>query len=316
MDKFTIIDESNIEPFVSIAMLTYNHEKYIAQAIESVLMQKTNFIYKLIIAEDCSSDNTKNIVKDYQKIFPDKIKLILQNRNIGAQVNNFTLLNNLEGKYIAALEGDDYWIDPLKLQKQVDFLEAHPEYSFSFHDCEFLNQNTGQKTLRVGNRIIDENPDLKSVILENNAPTASIVFKNINWNKLPDWLYKIVKGDYGLVVLIAEQGKGKYFKEPMSVYRVHEGGVWSSQNQDYITKNDLVFYDYLKEYFKDKEVRKIIKLKTNYTKANYGIYLIRNGYLIKGLWRVFIHNNWFSKTKLKIRLRKILSAIKSNFIKK
>jgi len=305
-------------PIVSVVMITYNHEAYIEESINGVLIQECDFPVELIIADDCSPDDTESIVRNIIQAHPngDWIRYTRHKENKGMMPNFIWALQQAQGKYIALCEGDDYWIDPLKLKKQVDFLEAHPEYSFSFHDCEILNQNTGQKTLRVGNRIIDENPDLKSVILENNAPTASIVFKNINWNKLPDWLYKIVKGDYGLVVLIAEQGKGKYFKEPMSVYRVHEGGVWSSQNQEYTYKYDIVFYDYLKEYFKDKEVRKIIKLKTNYTKANYGIYLIRNHFLFKGLWLIINYNNWFLKTKFKISLRKILSAIKSNLIKK
>ena len=128
MNSFKIIDQSDITPDVSIAMLAYNHEKYIVDAIESVLMQRTSYTYKIIIAEDFSTDNTRKIVLDYQKKYPKKIKLILQDKNVGANQNNVDLLTNLEGIYIAALEGDDYWTDPLKLQKQIDFLENNPEY--------------------------------------------------------------------------------------------------------------------------------------------------------------------------------------------
>ncbi|MCF6185625.1 MAG: glycosyltransferase, partial [Bacteroidales bacterium] len=113
---------------VSILMLTYNHEKFIAQAIESVLMQKVSFNYELIIGDDCSQDNTQKIIREYQKKHPDIIKPVLRTKNIGANNNFVDIFKKATGKYIALLEGDDYWTDPNKLQKQVDFLEANPEY--------------------------------------------------------------------------------------------------------------------------------------------------------------------------------------------
>ena len=121
-------------------MLTYNHEQYVAEAVESVLMQKTNFLVVLVIAEDFSTDQTRIILTDYQKRFPDKIKLILQHKNVGLKQNRFDLFNNLESDYIAVLEGDDFWTDPLKLQKQVDFLENNPDYTISMGKVDILIQ--------------------------------------------------------------------------------------------------------------------------------------------------------------------------------
>ena len=149
--NYTIIDETLTAPMVSVAMLTFNHASYIAKAIESALMQKTTFPIKLVIAEDCSTDNTREIVMAYQKKNPEKIKVILQNYNVGFQKNNKDLFSNLEGKYVAALEGDDYWIDPYKMQKQVDFLEAHPEYGMvhsDYHIC-YVPENVIEKNIHT-----------------------------------------------------------------------------------------------------------------------------------------------------------------------
>ncbi|HPD39860.1 MAG TPA: glycosyltransferase, partial [Mesotoga infera] len=120
------------KPLVSVFMITYNHEKYIAQAIESALMQKTDFNYEIVIGEDCSTDRTREIVVDYANRYPEIIKPILHENNVGAKANSESVRKACIGKYVAILEGDDYWIDPLKLQKQVDFLESHPHFSVCF----------------------------------------------------------------------------------------------------------------------------------------------------------------------------------------
>jgi len=118
----------NNKPLVSVCMITYNHENFIKDAIEGILMQKTSFPIELIIGEDCSTDNTRKIVKDYEEKYPEIIFAQYSEKNLG-MINNFlNVLQAARGKYIALCEGDDYWTDPLKLQKQVDFLEANPEY--------------------------------------------------------------------------------------------------------------------------------------------------------------------------------------------
>lgn len=128
-----------MEPLLSIVTITYNHEPYIRQCIEGVLMQQVNFPIEFIIAEDCSTDGTLAICKEYAIKYPNLIQLITSENNVGAIANERRAMKAAKGKYIAFCEGDDYWTDPTKLQKQVDFLEEHPEYSVSFHRCKHYN---------------------------------------------------------------------------------------------------------------------------------------------------------------------------------
>lgn len=298
-------------PMVSVFMMTYNHETYIKQSVDSILNQKTNFDFDIVIGEDCSTDNTRAIIKNIAKSHPGKFKLLLHEKNIGPQANQLAVLSSCTGKYIALCEGDDYWTDPYKLQKQVDFLEANPEYVFTFHDALILNQKTGETRVRIGDRKIDTTVDLKSLITQNNIPTASIVFKNIlDNNSLPSWFSKITKGDYGLCVLLAERGLGKYIPEVMSVYRIHEGGVWSGNGFEFTYNADLQFYNYLLDYFKDKDLKKTIRTKIRWTRYNYGISNIRNGRLIKGLYLALGNIKLRGDKRLRTKPRKIASAVK------
>ena len=126
-------------PLVSIHCLAYNHKDYIAQAIESFLMQQTNFRYEIVIGEDCSTDGTREIVFDYAKEYPDLIRVITSDKNVGMNENALRTSMAAKGKYLAICEGDDYWIDPLKLQKQVDFLEVNPDYGMVHTDAHVYN---------------------------------------------------------------------------------------------------------------------------------------------------------------------------------
>lgn len=130
-------------PLVSVAMITYNHESYIAQAIEGVLMQETDFQIELVIGEDCSTDLTRQIVKEYQKRRPDIVRVIIAGQNVGMNNNMLRTEISCRGKYIAYCEGDDYWHHPKKLQMQVDYLESHPECGLVHGDIDRLHQETG-----------------------------------------------------------------------------------------------------------------------------------------------------------------------------
>lgn len=126
---------------VSVCMLSYNHEKFISQALESILMQKVNFKYEIVVGEDCSTDNTRNILLEYSGNHPGLFKLILQKTNTGGIKNFIDTLNACSGKYVAYLETDDYWTDEFKLQKQIDFLESNPEYGMVHTRAVVVNQN-------------------------------------------------------------------------------------------------------------------------------------------------------------------------------
>jgi len=123
------------EPIISVNMITYNHEPYISQAIECVLKQKTDFPFELVIGEDCSTDGTRKIVMDYAKNYPDIIRVISSEKNVGAANNSKRTIQACRGKYIAWCEGDDYWHNPDKLQKQAEYLENNPECDLIFADC-------------------------------------------------------------------------------------------------------------------------------------------------------------------------------------
>ncbi|MBP5322509.1 MAG: glycosyltransferase [Bacteroidaceae bacterium] len=131
-------------PLVSVVTITYNHAPYIAKCIEGVVMQQVDFPMEFIIAEDCSTDGTRAICEEYAAKYPDLIRLITSERNVGYNPNELRAMRAARGKYIAYCEGDDYWTEPQKLQRQVDFLESHPDYSVCFHRCHHLDVETGE----------------------------------------------------------------------------------------------------------------------------------------------------------------------------
>ena len=119
---------------LSVLMLAYNQEAFIREALESVLAQQTTFDFEIVIGEDCSTDTTRSIIQSYQAAHPGKIRGLYRAENVGMIENFIQGYRACQGEYIAMLEGDDYWVDPCKLQKQVDFLESHPDFSICFHD--------------------------------------------------------------------------------------------------------------------------------------------------------------------------------------
>lgn len=223
----------NNSTFVAIWMVTYNHELYIKQAIQSILMQKTSFRYKLFIGEDFSTDSTREICIQYAKEFPGKIELILQEKNIGAILNASSVYKacfESNAKYIAMCEGDDYWTDEYKLQKQVDVLEAEPYLSSCFHGVEVKNE--------IPN-ITYEYPIPQKIILNFNdifrrhyIATCSLLFRSSFLpNPLPDWFTKSKIGDIPLELILADKGDFRYIDEKMACYRRNINSLTSSKKQ-------------------------------------------------------------------------------------
>ena len=136
--------ENSNKPLVSICSITYNHAPYIRQCLDGMLMQQTDFTFEIIINDDCSTDGTTEIIREYAERYPEIVKPVFHEENqyqkgVRGMFATF-VFPKAKGKYIALCEGDDYWIDPLKLQKQVDFLEANPNYSVCFHRCNSFYQ--------------------------------------------------------------------------------------------------------------------------------------------------------------------------------
>nr|WP_255478560.1 glycosyltransferase [Rufibacter sp. XAAS-G3-1] len=242
---------------ISVFMIAFNHQRYIAQALDSILMQKVNFDYEIVVGEDYSTDDTRNIILDYQRRYPDRFKLLLHSENLGASQNQIQTLRACKGDYIAMLEGDDYWIDPFKLQKQVDYLEANPGFVITCHSNYNLLPN---KKLELSKRIIS-NDELSIVDLSKGTfiSTLSVVFRNHIILEFPHWFYNSPVGDYPLFMLLARYGDIKYFSEPMGVYRIHTGGVWSNTNLlTNISRWIILLDNLLTEDFEDDVKRNLI----------------------------------------------------------
>jgi glycosyltransferase involved in cell wall biosynthesis len=231
------------EPLVSVIMITYNHQNFIAQAIEGVLKQRAEFPFELIIGEDCSTDKTREIVLKYQQENPGLIRVLVPETNLGMHENFIRSLAAAKGQYVALCEGDDYWCNPDKLRIQVNLLQQDEESVGVFHDCHILNDETSVMAPRIGSRQLGDRHDLESIIRENNIATASMLFKKFDMT--PRFLEKFRstnKGDYMLALLVGEQGIWRYLPQIMSVYRVHAGGVWSGEKVLAICEQNASFY--------------------------------------------------------------------------
>ncbi|MES1046061.1 glycosyltransferase [Heyndrickxia oleronia] len=216
---------------VSILCMTYNHELYIEDAIEGFLQQKTNYDVEIIIGEDCSTDNTRKIVKKYMNEYPGKIKMITSDHNVGMNKNAQRLIESSRGKYIAICEGDDYWTDPFKLQKQIDYMEEHPECSLCFHAAEIVinkEKQTGNLVRPYNNNKICPTED---IILGGGGfcPTASLLFPRRIIEHLPAFFQKAHVGDYPLQMWTACQGYAYYMDEIMAAYRIGNQSSWTNQ---------------------------------------------------------------------------------------
>jgi glycosyltransferase involved in cell wall biosynthesis len=216
-------------PLLSVCLITYNHVNFIKQAIDGVLMQKVDFAWELIIADDFSTDGTREIVLEYKNKYPDLIKLILQEKNVGAAQNFIDLITAPKSKYIAYFEGDDYWTDPLKLQKQVDFLETNPDFSICFHNVNVINESCPEKSWLyndISTPAITVLDDLLNGA--NYIATNSALYRRKSIQDLPDWFLLVPFGDYALQLIAARQGRIGYINEVMGTYRQHQAGVYSS----------------------------------------------------------------------------------------
>ncbi len=207
-------------------MVTYNHEAYIAQAIEGVLMQQTNFAVKLFIGDDASTDATGKICKAYQEKYPDRIALLQHPVNIGNVQNAKCVYEACLASgaaYIAMCEGDDYWTDPLKLHKQVTLLNENPQYALCFHEASLFMVSTGEMQTYMPYRqdVYDTNAVLHTGAF---VPTLSIVFRTRGF-RFPEWYFRISIGDIALVLMNSLQGDIVLLREKMGVYRKHSSGI-------------------------------------------------------------------------------------------
>jgi glycosyltransferase involved in cell wall biosynthesis len=260
----------DVQPIVSVFNWSYNHVNFIRQSIESILEQKTTFPIEIIIHDDASNDGTIEIIKEYEAKYPRLFRNIIQKENQWSQGKSVMepLFNTPRGKYIALTHGDDYWSDPNKLQKQVDFLEKNEEYVICggitkelYQDTGFFNQTT----------IINENKiySVQDYVYSNYAATCTLLFNSSYLNPIPEWFKNLSFGDWGLVLTILYRSKKKIIvlSDEMGVYRVHSGGVHSrlTNNKKYSNKALLMHIDFIdfisKKLFQDNEFSVEVKSK-------------------------------------------------------
>lgn len=221
------------KPKVSVICVTFNQEKYIAQAIESFVMQETDFPVEIIISDDCSTDNTRVIISKYAKKYPN-IRPIFIKKNLGVVGNFYEAIQLARGEYIAFCEGDDFWTDKNKLQKQVSFLDAHPTYSLCFHTVRVMVDG------KVSDTEVYPGPDertfnLTNLLRHNFIQTNSVMYRR--QSTYPIIATDALPVDWYLHLYHAKQGKIGFIDETMAVYRRHRAGVWWKDD-----KNQLEFW--------------------------------------------------------------------------
>lgn len=224
---------------LSIYVLTYNHEKYIAKALDSILMQKTKYSYEILVGEDCSTDGTRKVLETYEKKYPGKFQMFYREKNMYGQIpsNASDLRSRCKGKYVIALEGDDYWLDEYKLEKQIKFLEEHPEYIGVAHNCTVVDENS-EEWDRKYPECKDEEYTIKHYVSEiMPGQLATLMYRNIIKDDSVDTsLFEkgLTPGDRLTYFALVLNGKVKCVQEIMSAYRlVRPGGSSFTRNYRY-----------------------------------------------------------------------------------
>lgn len=243
----------SIKPIVSVRLMTYNHEDYIRQCMQGVLNQKTNFKIEIVIGDDFSTDNTLGIIKEFSDTKNVKIRVLKRpvngdywkKRKLNGRLYNFSnIIENCRGKYIAILDGDDYWIDPNKLQKQVDFLEQHSDYGLVHTNCDLLHEVNNELEKKIHSKFniqITNGSIFNDLLIRNFIKTPTVLFRK---DFIPDYIFQFSIGDYPLILEISNKTKIGYINDSTAVYRKR---INSMSN----------FNDLQKQFNFKKEVHKI-----------------------------------------------------------
>ena len=275
---------------VTIASTTYNMEAYIAEAMGSWLAQKTSFSFDILISDDGSTDGTCDVVRRYMEMYPN-IRLI-STGHIGKMPNFIRSLKESKGKYIALCDGDDYWIDPNKLQKQVDFMESHPDFSECFTNSYVLNTVTGEK--KIAKTQLWDEADTKGLLRHRDndnvqmspGHTSTFLYRNRYLQVYPEWMYGDVMTDFPLYMLMSRYGRAKFINDVTSVYRHRPDGV-SSLNYTFEknTRKRINVYRHVNRDFNYKYWRIINPIIADYYYA-LGKRQYKTGHKPQGVWSI------------------------------
>ncbi|MBQ7818146.1 MAG: glycosyltransferase family 2 protein [Bacteroidales bacterium] len=290
---------TEITPLVSVCTLAYNHAPYIRECLDGILMQKTNFAFELLIHDDASTDGTADIIREYEAKYPDIVKPIYQTENQYSKgVKEISILYQYpraKGKYIAMCEGDDYWTDPLKLQKQVDFMEANPHVSCCFHTVDIYQENTKKYSKGFIPAFLRDNSKVGEFFTNENRNEAwfayilAIMYRREDIGCLNEQRkkYKFTFNDNHIIYYLMKDKQAYFFRDSMAVYRKNDGGIFGNKSEEYklnctyniskelyLNEPDIYTkYQYmsrikeiLKFYIKNREYVKAFKWKKNHYK--------------------------------------------------
>lgn len=217
-------------------------------------MQRTDFDYEILVGEDCSTDRTRDIVTEFQRRFPGRVRALLHEQNLGLKgKRNFVrTLGECKGQYVAMLEGDDYWTSPDKLQKQVEYLDSHPECSICFHDVTVVYEDGSKEPHRFCPAGQKEISTIEDLLKGNFMSTCSVMFRRGLFGEFPAWFYEVLVGDWPLHIFNAVHGRIGYLDEVMGAYRVSGGGVWALQSRAPQLSDSIRVLDYADTYLRGK----------------------------------------------------------------
>lgn len=240
----------SVEPLVSVSIIAYNQERYIEQALDSILAQKTNFPFEVVIGDDASKDRTREICEGYVQRYPDIVRLLPKEANLGMMKNHIRGIKACRGKYVALLESDDYWIDELKLQKQIDALEQDPQMTACFTGRKNYHEDRDEFE-EVYNDLGDNRFTLEDFAQETFFHTCTIVFRK---PKTHEWLDRIADMPLSdrplyLSLLAASGGYAYKLKDLCAVFRLNESSVFTPLKPVQRTQMAADMYEKLKKLF-------------------------------------------------------------------
>jgi glycosyltransferase involved in cell wall biosynthesis len=243
---------------VSVVLLTYNHEPFIAEAIESVLDQRTSAAIEILITEDCSTDGTRSVVERYARRHPERIRTFLSERNLNSNEVVRRAQREACGTFVAHLDGDDHWL-PDKVQRQVAFLQAHPQTPLCFHSVKLIGDGVDPDAV-VGSTL----PwvSLSDLLLHNYVSAPSIMYRRHLLPTLPDWFDALPFADWPMSLLLAQHGPLGFLDEPLAVYRVHQGGVWSGADAVQQADWEVAFLEQVRHHLPAAQPRDLVRALT------------------------------------------------------
>lgn len=317
-------------PLVSVQCTVYNHEPFIRKCLEGIVMQKTTFKFEVIVHDDASTDKTADIIREYEAKYPDIIKPIYQKTNgYGSERNGRMKQKAWRGKYLALCEGDDYWTDPYKLQKQVDFLNENKDYVSVFHLVDWLEMDSGKiSQTNYGMPYIKEYYTTYDLLeFSNFIPSCSVLFR-YQKDLMPNWMREVPHGDFALNLILSKLGKTKLLDERMGVYRRHKGGMHGGQTKLHNNLRLIKSYEILNQHlnFNKSELQKanIYLSKVFIELSDYYLFENNKNDALNFLDRAYKTDIGYTKymlQKIKIlfpkvmRLLYLLKSLKSNGIR-